>query len=376
MAKLERRGGSSVVWPKVDPIAMMDARHASTRAAREARLQRRAAAAEAADVPRTGLAARIGKPVAATPPGRAPRTQPATKRSPLDGSPSPPAIAGAGMRKDVGPLAEVRRKLVLDGKEVAQVLSSDVSKALNAKATARAEVALLDVQGDTPAGASAKAKQEADMLEAAVKAAEADLQRVTAETEAKEAAQAAEAARLTRLRAELDKVERAVREQTEARLAAAAKQQELQARRRQLSAQIVRRRSRERFLLWQHATERARMKLVRAEYHQVRRSTERAWRVWTRWIRTQLAEAAARAHEESVRRAHAAETLAIGHFSRVAMRAAWDRIVCAVNIIRQETLIAAEQARRQDAASRLLAQRKLFFIHSGNTRTLHDAWRS
>jgi hypothetical protein len=374
MAKLERRGGSSVVWPKVDPIALMDARHASTRAAREARLQRRAAAAEAAGAPRSGLAARIGKPVTATPPGKTPRAQPATKRSPLDGSPSPPAIAGAGILEDMAPLAEVRRKLVLDDNEGTPMLSSDVSEALNASAekteVRAAEAAPLMAQSDAAAVASAQAEREADMLEAAVRAAEADLQRVTAETEAKEAAQAAEAARLTRLRDELDKIERAVREQTEARRAAAAKQEALHARRQQLSGRIARRRSRERFLLWQHATECARMQLVRAERHQVWRRTDRAWRIWIRWVRIQLAEAAARAHEQSLRRAHAAKMLAIRHFSRVTMRAAWDHIVCAVNIIRQETLIAAEQARRQDAANRLLAQRKLSCVHSGDTMTL------
>lgn len=39
------------------------------------------------------------------------------------------------------------------------------------------------------------------------------------------------------------------------------------------------------------------------------------------------------------------------------MRVFWDRIVCAVNICRQEALVAAEQAKRQQAAERLLAQR-------------------
>ena len=106
------------------------------------------------------------------------------------------------------------------------------------------------------------------------------------------------------------------------------------------------------------------MQLVKAERHQSWRCTERSWRVWVRWVRTKLAEAASRAHEESMRRAHAADMLATGHFRRVSMRVTWDHIVCAVNILRQESLIAAEQARRQEAANRLLAHRKPSFMHA------------
>ena len=59
----------------------------------------------------------------------------------------------------------------------------------------------------------------------------AELDTVTKEAAAKEAAHAAEAARLTRLKAELEEVERKVREATEQRLAAAAKEAEQVARR-------------------------------------------------------------------------------------------------------------------------------------------------
>jgi hypothetical protein len=370
MQKLERRGGNTVVWPKVDPIALMDARHAATRAAREARMQRRAAAAEAtAAAPSPAArahAAHRRKPAPAptrTPRGKTPIARRATKFSPLDSSPSPPPVAGDGSRKGVVQLAEVRRKLSLDEEEGSDGLSTDDTVELLADAAVKkeaeaAEAARAKVQSDeASAAASARAKAEADMLEAAVKAAEADLIRVTAETAAKEAAHAAEAARLTRLKAELDQVERAVCEQKEARLAAAAAQEALLARRQQLSSRIARRHSRDALLLWQRATECARAKLAKAERHHSWRHTERAWRVWVRWLRTQLAEAAARAHEDSLRREHAAMALAADHYRRVAMRAVWDRVVCAVNICRQEALIAAEQSRRQEAASRLLAQR-------------------
>ena len=148
-----------------------------------------------------------------------------------------------------------------------------------------------------------------------MRAGEADLQRAAAENAAKEAAHSAEAARLTRLKGELEKVEQAVREQTEVRLAMAAAEEALQERRKQLSSRIARRRSRELFRQWQHAAASARARLTKADRHWAWRYLECAWRVWVRWARMQAAEAEAEAHEDAVRRERSAMVVASTHVS-------------------------------------------------------------